>query len=500
MYESYYRFLEKPFSLTPDPKFLYLSKQHQGALEHMLYGVSQREGFMAIVGDVGTGKTTLCRCLLDRLEKNIKVALILNPLLSDMDLLRTCVHDLKIRSPRNPPAKPVLVGAAAEQSSGPARYTQITSPETDWIQRAGKKDLLDALNEFLLEQHHQGGSTVLILDEAQNLSLEVMEQLRILSNLETEKEKLLQIIFVGQLELNEKLQLPALKQLTQRISVRYEITPLSKDEAKNYINHRILVAGAGAKVTFNRSSLNEIYNYSRGYPRLINLVCDRSLLAGYNTQADTITVAHVKQAIHSLLGEEDNQYYGNRKLQTQLPLAASVVFFLAGMGFFFWAGNKGAPIPIAQTASPAVVAPVVADSAPAPVAEAKPEEPKTAPPIPAVIDKPPVAENVIAPVNPAPVQKAGPVAVPATASAAKSGEFYRIQVVMQDAEKQAEENVKKLQGEGFPAYWKKVESGGKAWFVVYLGPFKDVKSANIHLNALKFSGRKPTLYSVAQSD
>ncbi len=203
MYKKYYRFSEKPFSLTPDPRFLFLSKHHQEAMGHMLFGIEQREGFMVIVGDVGTGKTTLCRCLLDRLNDDIQVALILNPMLSDMDLLRTCVHDLGVKpasvySKETVPLDTFYEGEFVEPDSLPLpKPAEII--DMGWINQASKKELIDALNTFLLAQHESGGSTVLIIDEAQNLSLEVMEQLRILSNLETEKEKLLKIIFVGQL-------------------------------------------------------------------------------------------------------------------------------------------------------------------------------------------------------------------------------------------------------------------------------------------------------------
>jgi general secretion pathway protein A len=341
MYENFYRFKEKPFSLTPDPKFLYLSKQYQGALDHMLYGIKQKEGFMVIAGDVGTGKTTLCRCLLDRLDENVEVALILNPMLSDMDLLRNFVQDLSIR----PIHAPQPVGVVEDNNTGEEISIELEmeafpsenskKANTAWINSASKKELIDALNAFLLDQHDQGKSTVLIIDEAQNLSLAVMEQLRILSNLETEKDKLLQIIFVGQLELNEKLKLPTLKQLNQRISIRYEIAPLNQEEADNYISHRILVAGAASQVGFTKSALKEIFKYSKGYPRLINLACDRGLLAGYNNHADIVDRQHVREAIQSLLGEENKGGSLKRFFQTQWPLLASLLLFIAGLGFFF---------------------------------------------------------------------------------------------------------------------------------------------------------------------
>ncbi|MCH8157967.1 MAG: AAA family ATPase, partial [Nitrospinae bacterium] len=335
MYENFFGFREKPFSLTPDPKFFYLSRQHQGALDHMLYGIKRREGFMVIVGDVGTGKTTLCRCLLDKLDKSVEVALILNPMLSDMDLLKTCVQDLRVGPVKQRAESLVTMGTTDD------KVVMLHEPEEpevresgSWVENASKRELLDALNNFLLNQHEQGKSTVLIVDEAQNLPLDVMELLRLLSNLETEKEKLLQIIFVGQLELEEKLKLPELKQLNQRISIRYKISPLNRNETNNYISHRILVASGASSVSFARAAVTEVYSYSKGYPRLINLVCDRALLAGFNSETDLIAKSHVRQGIRSLLGEEDKGHFIRQFLKDRLPLIASVIFFLMGLVFF----------------------------------------------------------------------------------------------------------------------------------------------------------------------
>lgn len=535
MYEDFYRFQEKPFSLTPDPKFLYLSKQHQGALDHMLYGIKQREGFMVIMGDVGTGKTTLCRCLLDRLEKNIEVALILNPLLSDMDLLRACVHDLRVKPlyyqdaetsdagqgearSRQPesrlrvsggprPIQAKLGGAPVTENPVPGEPTNI-----QWIYKASKKELIDALNAFLLQRYEQGGSTVLIIDEAQNLSLEVLEQLRILSNLETEKEKLLQIIFVGQLELSAKLKLPELKQLNQRISIRYEITPLSKEEMKSYIHHRILVAGSASRISFGRASLNEIYNYSRGYPRLINLVCDRSLLAGYNAKEDEIGVSHVKQAIQSLQGEEEKSHLDKQYLKSKAFFIASVLFFVCGLAFFAFSGNRFFA-PANENASPSAVKETI--SAPPPqqvsqpsstetqnVSPAKPDEQSTVP----VVTKPPEEEKketeIPADKKKMVLEKVSEAATPPASAPAKmeSKESYRIQIDSVGADALAVDAVAQLKKEGFNAYWKKVDSAGQLLYVVYVGPFEDINAAKIHLSALKQTGRNPILFSVSKSD
>lgn len=516
MYEQFYQLKEKPFSLTPDPKFLYLSRQHQGALDHMLYGIQQREGFMVIMGDVGTGKTTLCRCLLDRMEKNVEVALILNPMLSDMDLLRTCIQDLGVKSLRGEVREPAMAGGAVGENQ------PFQEHSANWFDQASMKELIDSLNAFLLAQHAAGKTTVLIVDEAQNLSLDVMEQLRILSNLETEKEKLLQIIFVGQLELNDKLKLPKLKQLNQRISIRYEITPLSREETKNYISHRLLVAGSGARVVFTRSALSEIYAYAGGYPRLINLVCDRALLAGCNKQVDVIDKPLVRQAICSLLGDEEKNYFVKRFLKDRLPLVASILFFALGL-LFFYLSLSGSPAPLAKTPKTEVAAvsklikkvaraskaEVVAASntisklftqvAGTPKAEVAVEEKsvsvasgkvESAPKDPIIEDTEATTRDAVAPVE------AVPVAEPVTVHEKQE---YRVQIYSSKSQSQAEEEARRLEKEGFHVFWKKAVTGGQDWYIVYVGPFDDLDSANIHVDALKFSGRDPILLSVSKT-
>jgi general secretion pathway protein A len=516
MYENFYRLKEKPFSLTPDPKFLYLSKQYQGALDHMLYGIKQREGFMVIAGDVGTGKTTLCRCLLDRLDENVEVALILNPMLSDMDLLRNIVQDLRIKSLHSrQPAGMIEDGSTGEEIAiefEHPSFEDLQQSDLTWINNASKIELIDALNAFLLDQHEQGKSTVVIVDEAQNLSLDVMEQLRILSNLETEKEKLLQIIFVGQLELNEKLKLPALKQLNQRISIRYKISPLTQEESKNYIAHRILVAGAASQVNFTKSALNEIFKYSKGYPRLINLVCDRALLAGYNAQVDEVDRQYVREAIKSLLGEEDKNYFLKRFLQTQLPLIASLLFFIAGLTFFILSKMEPGQINLTLLTDK-----VFRQASVDTVSKPKPEEmKKSAVPEPSAPEPEQIKTEVLktsskAPTTPEPPlkqeesDKAQPVLVsptpktqePVDNPVIKQGGNYRIQVYSLKNQTEADERVQKLITGGFDAFWKKAVSAGQYWYIVYVGPFKDLNSAKVNLKALKFSGRNPILLSVS---
>lgn len=294
MYEEFYGLKEKPFNLTPDPRFFFLSENHRGAFEHLLYGIKEKEGFILITGEVGAGKTTLCRALLNKLEsQGTDTALILNPMFSGQELLQCILGDFGI------------------PGSGTA-----------------KKDLLDGLNRFLLNQQAAGRSSVLIIDEAQNLPLPVLEELRILSNLETEKEKLLQIILMGQIELKEKLSLPRLRQLNQRISVRYHLQPLAREEVPRYIQHRLTVAGSTGDLRFAPGALREIYRYSQGIPRLINLACDRALLAGYAEQAREIRRQVVSRGLKSLEGEETATKASGVTPRLALALAGVVIFFL----------------------------------------------------------------------------------------------------------------------------------------------------------------------------
>ncbi|MFP3870934.1 MAG: ExeA family protein, partial [Syntrophobacteria bacterium] len=269
MYLKYFGLQEKPFGLTPDPKFLFLSAEHREALHHLLYGIQQREGFVVISGDIGTGKTTLCRALLERLDaRKVVTALILNPLLAEEELLRAILEEFKL--------------------SGKA---------------TSRKELLDELNHFLLDNAATGRTAVLIVDEAQNLSTSCLEQVRLLSNLETEKEKLIQIILVGTDELPAKLKLPELRHLEQRISVRYHLHPLDQKETRGYIQHRLSMAGAAGAISFEKKANRKMYRLSRGVPRLINMIADRALVAACLADSSTIKRIHVDQGKASLTGE-----------------------------------------------------------------------------------------------------------------------------------------------------------------------------------------------------
>jgi len=295
MYEKYYGLKEQAFNLTPDPAFLFLKKRSKEAIDHILYGIERREGFAVIVGDVGTGKTTLCWALLERLQRNdIRTALIQNPMLSETDILRAILQDLGI----HPEGPSEAAGAGEEKAS-------MDVFDTTWTQGMNKKQLLDQLNMFLAQRAEENVFTVLIIDEAQNISMTLLEQLRLLSNLETAKKKLLQIIFVGQLELDRKLKSPALRQLNQRISVRFETKTLSRDDTERYIRHRLAVGGGAPRLRFGAGAFRAIWRYSRGYPRLINLICDRALLAGYTERSFVITRGMVRRAALGLQGRQD---------------------------------------------------------------------------------------------------------------------------------------------------------------------------------------------------
>ncbi|HEX9669137.1 MAG TPA: AAA family ATPase, partial [Thermoanaerobaculia bacterium] len=246
MYDHFYGFHQPPFNLTPDPRFLFYSERHREAFHHLLFGIQERKGFIQLTGEVGAGKTTICRALLEELGPGYKTALILNPCLTSSQLLRAILTELGIPAGR------------VDRATG-----------------------LEMLNRFLLEQVAAGHDVVLLIDEAQDLEPELLEQVRLLSNLETDQRKLLQIVLVGQPELRDRLEERGLRQLRQRITVRYHLTPLSRGETEQYIRHRLLVAGGNGRPTFDRWALRGVWRYSRGVPRLINAVCDKALLCGF---------------------------------------------------------------------------------------------------------------------------------------------------------------------------------------------------------------------------
>jgi general secretion pathway protein A len=329
MYEKYYGLKEPAFSLTPDPSFLFLTKRSRDALDQILYGIERREGFAVIIGDVGTGKTTLCWALLERLaQRNICTALIQNPMMPEIDILKAILQDLGVRP---------------EQTQIPTEQVGATEkPEDpfngDWMEGMSEKQLRDRLNQFLVVRALEDVFTVLIIDEAQDASMLLLEQLRLLSNLETAKKKLLQIVFVGQLELDKKLKSHSLRQLNQRISVRFETRSLSKADTERYIRHRLAMAGGATRLRFGRGVFRSIWRYSRGCPRLINLICDRALLSGYTDRSFSLTRGRVRRAAASLQGKEESMRVPWNWFPRILPY-----FILAAMllSAFLFALTKG---------------------------------------------------------------------------------------------------------------------------------------------------------------
>lgn len=271
LYNGFYRFTKSPFNLTPDPALLFFSEKHREALGHLLYGISQRKGFIQITGEVGSGKTTLCRALLQRLPDTCRTALILNPCMTAAQLLRAILEELGVHTARN-----------------------------DRVAN------LAALNAYLLKENAAGHNVVLIIDEAQDLSSELLEQVRLLSNLETHEQKLLQIVLIGQPELRQTLSDPRLRQLRQRITVRYHLQPLSRRETDDYIHHRISICAANPHASrtprFSAWARRKIYRYTGGVPRLVNAVCDKALLAGFVSRRQHLGVWQVSRAIRELEG------------------------------------------------------------------------------------------------------------------------------------------------------------------------------------------------------
>jgi general secretion pathway protein A len=331
MYLSFYGLAEKPFSITPDPRYLYLGGRHAEALAHLVYGVTEAGGFIQLTGEVGTGKTTIVRSLLAKQPDNTEIALILNPRMNAREFVATLCSELGMFLPDK----------------------TIDS----------EMELIDILNRYLLKAHAQGKRVVLIVDEAQNLTPELLEQVRLLTNLETETQKLLQIILIGQPELRDMLARNDLRQLAQRITGRYHLEPLSRDEAAAYVKHRLRIAGATVDI-FTTGALAELYRASGGVPRLLNIIGDRALLGGYSEDRHLITAALVRKAA--------SEVSGRRITPAWLPwtLGAGTVAVVAGVALLAWSQRdtpqvaKAAPPPAPVAAPAAAPAPVAAVTVP----------------------------------------------------------------------------------------------------------------------------------------
>ena len=267
MYLEYFKLNEPPFDITPNPRFLFYSGKHREAFNHLLYGIRERKGFVQLTGEVGAGKTTLCRALLEQLDSHFSTALILNPVLNADELMKAIATEFGLN-----------------------------------VKGRDRLETVSAIGEFLLRQIEHGKETVLIIDEAQNLTEDLLEQVRLLSNIETDDRKLLQIVLMGQPELRDRLNSPRLKQLRQRITVRFHLAPLTRVEVAQYIQHRLQVSGARGAPFFTLPAVWRVYNYSGGIPRLVNAVCDKALLASFVQRSDRITFPMVGRAIRELEG------------------------------------------------------------------------------------------------------------------------------------------------------------------------------------------------------
>lgn len=358
MYTSFFGLQEKPFAITPDPRYLYLSERHAEALAHLLYGINEAGGFIQLTGEVGTGKTTVIRSLLEQLPGHADVALILNPRVTPAEFLLTICEELHVHVPE----------------SG----------------RGSTKTLMDLLGRHLLDTHARGRRVVLIVDEAQNLSTETLEQVRLLTNLETATTKLLQIILIGQPELRALLDQPDLRQLAQRITGRYHLSPLSAEETAGYVKHRMRIAGATAEV-FTPSALREIHRLSGGIPRVINVICDRALLGAFTQEDHRAGAALIRQAASEVYGRPVPAPW--LKWATSAAVAAAIA--LVGVATWMYLG-------------PRPDAPATAPTAKAELAKAAP----TAEPSTTAAAAPAAAPAVSMAASDAPAAAPAPVEVP----------------------------------------------------------------------------------------
>lgn len=314
MYANYFGLKEPSFSITPDPQYLFLSDQHREALAHLVYGAGENGGFVLLTGEVGTGKTTVCRAFLEQLPEQVDLALILHPALSATELLRAICDEFRI---------PLL--------------------EED---RTAKR-LVDRLHRYLLEAHAQGRRPVLMIDESQDLSPRVLEQIRLLTNLETPKHKLLQIFLVGQPELRDMLHNPGLRQLNQRITARYHLNPFSAQDTAAYVQHRLAVAGVDRPL-FTRSALRQLHRESKGVPRLINIFCDRALLGACVTRSPLVTRRILDKAIAEV--QDGHSWRKPARVGRWVALAAGLLVVALGAGWGYWeyAGRPALPPPLAS--------------------------------------------------------------------------------------------------------------------------------------------------------
>jgi general secretion pathway protein A len=342
MYAAHFGLKREPFSIAPDPRYLFMSERHREALAHLLYGVRGGGGFVLLTGEIGAGKTTVCRCFLEQVPKRTNVAYIFNPKLTALELLQSVCEEFRITVQPRDGVAPTL------------------------------KDHVDALNEYLLRTHAAGQNSVLIIDEAQNLAPDVLEQLRLLTNLETNERKLLQIILIGQPELRDMLARPELEQLAQRVVARFHLDPLAEDETAHYIKHRLSVAGMSGLIPFDREARHRIFELTRGVPRRINLLCDRALLGAYASGRQRVDRVIVEKAASEVfdLARRNGNGWSRRRIAVVGGGVAAGVLVAGGIALALLGGPRRAALQTAAGAVSAASAPAAAGSAAASAATA----------------------------------------------------------------------------------------------------------------------------------
>jgi general secretion pathway protein A len=446
MHEEYYGFSERPFSPTPDPKYFYRSESHANALDLLHHAIGRREGLVVVTGEVGTGKTTLCQAILEQLDRRTFSALVLNPFLSEEDLLRRILQQF---------------GVVSRDES---RRGQLAGVSTH--------DLTDTLHDFLLSLRGLRAGALLVVDEAQDLPHQALEQLRILSNLETAKEKLLQIVLVGQSSLNDVLGSPGLRQLDQRVSFRYALQPLTRDETAAYVAHRLTVAGGSAGVKFTRKSLDCLHRHTGGVPRLVNRVCDRALLRGYTARTDRITPGMVTAAAGGLELAAPRVPFAGWAVRHAASFAAGAVLTATVMGAAWY----GVITLQARSAPPPAVAEIHAAAAPAP---APLPAPRPAPAGAVTAPAQPIATSGSALSN-APAQPFSARAPegPSSGRSESAGRTVSVVVGSFRRDREAAALLEQLRGLGYQVRTRRAESEASGvWQQVLVGPYTDMTAA-----------------------
>jgi type II secretory pathway predicted ATPase ExeA/cell division septation protein DedD len=429
VYLDFYNLNEAPFSITPDPEYLFYSVTHQNAINKLLYGINSRMGFLLLVGEVGTGKTTICRSLLDNLEDKASTVYIINPSLSGSELISSILDDLGITCPKG----------------------------------ASKKELIDALNSFFLAAD-DGKPVVIIIDDAQTMHIDSLEDMRLLSNLETDKEKLLQILLVGQPELLTQLSRPEIRQLKQRVALTCRLDFLSKTEVEGYISRRLFISGDKGHIRFKSDAIRRIFSISKGIPRLINRICDYALTAGYVADTHEISQGHVNKAVKELkgLGENDTgamtSVSGKRKWLLIIALLSLVYSGIVVAVWYLVPRYLPSP-PIAESAPDTKPMPF-------PVAMAKQQASQLGAPL----------EDNMAKVTPE--NEAPPPVETAATSPDEQKKTYIIRVASFRTLQRVEKATAQLRKNGIQSYSKFVDLGEKGqWYGLYTGSFKTLEEA-----------------------